>query len=289
MFTFRYFFRTLKVAVASFAILATFCFSALGQTHPCDVSHFLGKKLAARDVLNKGVQAFKSAHYDEAICYFESATELDPKLLIAKQYLGVALAQNVVPGLDTPENLKTAQRAIDILQEVLAKDPHDINSMKQIAGIYFSIKKLDDARELQKMVLADDPRDPEAAYTIGVINWMEAHQNVLKALVQAGLNDDGVGNANAPAELMKIIKRQNGALVEEGLRYLKQAIDLRPSYSDAMAYLNLMYRRKADLDWDNDAARKDDVAKAEEWQSKAMETRRANEEKRITGPDSSQP
>ena len=56
---------------------------------------------------------------------------------MAKTYLATALAQNVVPGLDTPENLKTAQQAIDIFKEVLAKDPNDVNSLKQIAGIYF--------------------------------------------------------------------------------------------------------------------------------------------------------
>ena len=91
---------------------------------------------------------------------------------MAKTYLATALAQNVVPGLDTPDNLKTAQnRRSSIFQEVLAKDPNDVNSMKQIAGIYFSIKKLDDAKTWQKKVLAVDPKDPEAAYTVGVIDW----------------------------------------------------------------------------------------------------------------------
>ena len=117
------------------------------------------------------MEAYKSAHYEEAIGHFQRATELDPSLPMAKTYLATALAQNVVPGLDTPENLKTAQQAIDIFQEVLAKDPNDVNSLKQIAGIYFSIKKLDDAKEWQKKVLAADPKDPEAAYTIGVIDW----------------------------------------------------------------------------------------------------------------------
>ncbi len=67
---------------------------------------------------------------------------------MAKSYLATALSQNIVPGLDTPDNLKTAQQAISIFQEVLAKDPNDVNSMKQIAGIYFNIKKLDDAQYL---------------------------------------------------------------------------------------------------------------------------------------------
>ena len=135
---------------------------------------------------------------------------------MAKSYLATALAQNVVPGLDTPDNLKTAQQAIDIFQEVLAKDPHDVNSMKQIAGIYFSIKKLDDAKAWQKKVLAVDPKDPEAAYTVGVIDWTQAHENTLKALAPAGINDDGEGNVKAPKKVMEPLKAQNAPLVEEG-------------------------------------------------------------------------
>ncbi len=175
-------------------------------------------RLAARDQLNKGVEAYKSARYEEAIGHFQKATELDPSLPMAKTYLATALAQNVVPGLDTPDNLKTAQQAISIFQEVLAKDPNDVNSMKQIAGIYFSIKKLDDAKDWQKKVLAVDPKDPEAAYTIGVIDWTLAHENALKALGPGGRNDDGEGNVKAPKKVHGEIKSENGPLVDEGLQ-----------------------------------------------------------------------
>jgi len=202
-------------------------------------------RLAARDQLNKGVEAYKGAHYEEAIGHFQKATELDPTLPMAKSYLATALAQNVVPGLDTPDNLKNAQQAIDIFQDVLTNNPHDINSMKQIAGIDFSIKKLDDAKTWQKKVLAEDPKDPEAAYTVGVIDWMEAHQNTLTALLPAGVNDDGEGNAKAPKNIMEPLKAKNGPLVDEALQYLNQAVENRPNYDDAMAYLNLIYRRKA--------------------------------------------
>ena len=117
-------------------------------------------RLAARDQLNKGVDAYKSARYEEAIGHFQKATQLDPSLPMAKSYLATALAQNVVPGSDTPDNLKTAQQAIAIFQEVLDKDPNDVNSLKQIAGILYSVKKLDDARDWQKKVLKVDPKDP---------------------------------------------------------------------------------------------------------------------------------
>ncbi len=241
-------------------------------------------RLMARDQLNKGVDAYKSARYEEAIGHFQKATELDPSLPMAKTYLATALAQNVVPGLDTPDNLKTAQQAISIFQEVLAKDPTDVNSMKQIAGIYFSIKKFPEAKEWQKKVLSVDPKDPEAAYTIGVIDWTLAHENTLKALVPAGVNDDGEGNVKAPKKIMQDIAQQNAPLVDEGLQYLNQAVQNRPNYDDAMAYLNLIYRRKADVDYGNNDAVKDDVAKAKEWSAKAMGTRKENERKKEKGP-----
>jgi tetratricopeptide (TPR) repeat protein len=157
-----------------------------------------------------------------------------------------------------------------------------------VAAIYFSTKKFDDAREWQKKVLVEDPHDAEAAYTVGVIDWTEAHQNALDALMPAGLNDDGEGNSKAPAGLLAAIKAKNSALVEEGLQYLNQALEDRPSYYDAMAYINLVYRRKADLDYDNPALRNEDVSKAREWAHKAMATRKANEQE-IAKPNAEQP
>jgi tetratricopeptide (TPR) repeat protein len=289
LFNSRNSFSTLKYAAASYAILSIISFSAVGQTsaenstHPSTI-----KKLEARDELNKGYKEYKKARYDEAIRHFQRATELDPGLIIAKAYLGTAREQYVVPGLDTPDNLKIAQHTIEIFQQVLDANPHDVNSMKQVAGVYYSVNKLDDAKAWQKKVLAEDPKDPEAAYTVGVIDWQEAHQNVLDALTPAGMNDDGEGNTKAPAVLMEKIKAQNSALIEEGLAYLNRAVENRPNYGDAMAYVNLMYRRKADVDFGAEEARKDDVAKADEWRNKAIEAYKADEEKKNAGHDSPQ-
>ena len=41
---------------------------------------------------------------------------------------------------------------------------------------------------------------------------------------------------------------KDGPLVDEGIANLQKAIQIkRPDYDDAMAYLNLLYRRKADM------------------------------------------
>jgi tetratricopeptide (TPR) repeat protein len=237
------------------------------------------KRLEARDQLNKGVQAYKQAKYEEAIGHFQRAVSLDPTYPMTRLYLATAYANEVVPQLDTPENEKTAQMAIDGFKEVLAEHPDDITSMKQIAALNFDLNKFDQARDWQMKVLAANPKDAEAAYTIGVIDWTLAYKNAVTDLKSANMQDDGEGNVKMPKPMCKQMQQQNATLVDEGTKYLQQAVDNRPNYDDAMQYLNLMSRRKADLECGNDAARKADLDVAQDWVHKAMGARKANEEK----------
>jgi tetratricopeptide (TPR) repeat protein len=238
------------------------------------------KRLEARDQLNKGVQAYKAARYEEAIGHFQKAVNLDPTYPMTRIYLATAYMQQVVPDLTTPENLKNAQLAIDSYQKVLDEHPNDINSLKGIASLYLSEDKFDKAKDWQVKVLTVDPKDAEAAYTIGVVDWREAYKNAVTELKGAGLQDDGSGNPKAPKGVCAAIQKDNTAIVAEGLKYLNQAVQVRPTYDDAMSYLNLMYRRQADLECGNDAARKADLAQADMWREKAMGTRKENEAKK---------
>ena len=258
------------------------------------------KRLEARDQLNKGVEAYKSQKYDEAIDHFQRAVNLDPTYPMTRTYLATAYAQLVVPGMDTPDNEQHAQMAIDQFEKVLEADPSDSTALKQIATMYYDLKKFDLAKQWQQKVLNADPKDADAAYTIGVIDWTQAYANAVKALQSAGLQDNSQGNAKMPKKVCQQIQSENTPLVDEGLHYLLMVVSpsdpdaylgpyanapkmtgngLRPSDDSAMVYLNLLYRRKADLECGNDAARKADLAKADQWRTKALGTRRANEEK----------
>src|SRR6202140_2330511 len=110
-------------------------------------------QLRARDQLNKGVQAFKNARYEEAVDHFQTAIKLDPNYEDAKLYLATAYSYQVVPNLDSPENLALAQKARDGFQEVLAKNPNDLTALQQIASIDRNIKKFDVAKEDEKKVI----------------------------------------------------------------------------------------------------------------------------------------
>ena len=103
-------------------------------------------KLRARDQLNKGVQSFKNAKYEEAIEHFKNAVSLDPSLLTARLYLGTAYMQQYIPGADTPENNRNADLAINEFQSVLAT-PHPtreqkLHALKSIASLYYNHEEL---------------------------------------------------------------------------------------------------------------------------------------------------
>src|SRR5215470_6194763 len=99
--------RVLTILAAGLALL-----SAVG----CD-------KLRARDQLNKGVQSYKNAKYEEAIEHFKNAVAMDPSLINARLYLATAYAQQYIPGADSPENNRYADQAIDAFKQVLALNP----------------------------------------------------------------------------------------------------------------------------------------------------------------------
>jgi tetratricopeptide (TPR) repeat protein len=240
-------------------------------------------QLKARDQLNKGVDAFKSAQYEEAIDHFQKAVSLDPTFPMTRMFLATAYAEQVVPDLQTPDNLKKADLAIKSYKEVLASDAsQDTKStaMKGVASLYFNTDKPDQAKIWQEKVIQADPTDADAPYTIGVIDWKKAYTNQVKILASGGLTPDNKGDLKMSKQLCSMVQDQNTALVNEGMQMLEQAIKLRPSDDQAMSYLNLMYRLKADTDCADKSVAQDDISKADFWSQKALGTRKENQLKK---------
>jgi tetratricopeptide (TPR) repeat protein len=251
----------------------------LGTTSGCNF-------LKSRDQLNKGIAAFKNGQYEQATVDFQNAVQLDPKNPNAKLYLATTYASQVVPGLMDPANLAMAQKALDGFDEVLKTDPNDLTALKQIASIDRNINKLDQAKADELKVISIAPNEPEAYYIVGFVDWKQAYNNAVTILAADGLTDAGDGNAKMSKGACAKIQAANGALVDEGIKNLQKAVDLNPNYDDAMQYLQLSYRRKADLDCGNDAARKADMAQVDSWTQKAMGARKTNElnkEKKLGG------
>jgi len=256
--------RLLALAAVGLAL-----FSSVG----CD-------KLKARDQLNKGVKAYKDNHYEQAIDHFQNAIRLDPALINARMYLATAYVSQYIPGVDSPDNLRTAQQAIEEYQKVIDANPsrdQKVNSAKGIAYLYLNQKKWEEAKKYYRMASELDPNDAEPYYSIGVIDWSACYQPRMEKRALLGLKPDEHLSAKNKDQkkLCEELKVQNGPAIQEGIDSLDKAIKLRDDYDDAMAYMNLMYRERADIECDDEAARAADLKTADQWVDKAMQAKQA--------------
>jgi len=238
-------------------------------------------KLRARDQLNKGVASYKNARYEQAIDHFQQAVSLDPTLINARLYLATAYAQQYIPGVDAEDNMRMATQAIDQYKSVLERDSKNINSIKGIAYLYLQMKKFEDAKTYYRKALEVDPNDPEAYYSIGVIDWTQCYQPRMEERAKLGLKPEEMLSAKNKDQkkLCGDLKEKNGPIIQDGIDALSKALQLRDNYDDAMAYMNLMYREKADTDCEDPAARAADLKTADEWVDKTMAAKKAKAEK----------
>jgi tetratricopeptide (TPR) repeat protein len=214
-------------------------------------------KLKARDLLNKGVAAFKAGQYDTAIEHFKQAKDLDPGLINARLYLATAYASQYIPGAPSEQNIRLGTQAVNEFKEVLDVDPNNLSATDGIGSIIFQMagtpydpKKFEESKSYHKKHIELKPNDPEPYYWIGVIDWTLAFR--ANGELRAEYNKNNIrkqlkDSDPLPPALRAEYAAKYGPLVDEGIVALQKAIQLRPDYDDAMAYLNLLYRRKADM------------------------------------------
>ena len=218
-------------------------------------------KLQARDNLNKGVRAFRDAHYENAVNYFKQAVELDPDLTTAEIYLATAYAQQYVPGGRGEDNEKNAQMAIQTFENVMKRDPNNVNAIAGLASIYQSLgqedtKNLRKAHDYYLKYAQLDSSNAVPYYAIGSLDWLIVFDK---------------NNTDTKEDQIKVI--------DEGLANIDKALALNPDYDDAMTYKNLLYRQKADRA-DSPDEKKKLTDMADEWFNKGLETRKKNAEKK---------
>ena len=71
------------------------------------------------------------------------------------------------------------------------------------------------------------------------------------------------------------LRAQYSPIIEDGVQNLQKAIDIDKEYDDAMAYMNLLIRERADLADDKPDAYKKEIADADSWLQKALDTKKA--------------
>src|SRR3954447_918419 len=235
-------------------------------------------QLKARDQLNKGVQAFTAAQYPEAVEHFKTAVDLDPGFAAARLYLATAYMQQYIPGADSPENNKMASAAFDNFKKVLEQEPKNTVAIASIASLNLNQKKWDEAQQWYEKLIAVEPQNADAYYSLGFIAWSRWYPEYGKARAALGMKQEDPGPIK-DKKVKEELKQKFGPVIDGGLAALDKSLQLNPEYDDAMAYENLLIRERADLA-DSKEEYEKQIKIAEDWVAKALETKRRNAEKK---------
>lgn len=260
--------RTVIVFAAALALLTTGC-----------------EKLKSRDRLNKGIQAYRNARYPDAVEFFKESVSLDPKNPNSRLYLATAYMSQYIPGADSPENNQMAKAAKDEFTKVLAENPKDKIALASLASLAYNqatgvpelekkFERLNEAKDWYKKLVEVDPQNKEGFYSLGVIDWAETYPVRTTARVKLGMKPEDPGPIK-DKKVKEDLRQRNLPLVEDGIKNLQKALEIDPNYDDAMAYMNLLYRERADLAESTDEYKKDsDIA--DQWVQKSLDTKKRN-------------
>ena len=250
------------------------------------------EKLKARDNLNKGVAAFKGAKYTDAVSFFKEAIRLDPENPNAKLYLATAYMVQWIPGADSPENNEFAKNARAQFTEVYQKDSKDKTAVASLASLAFNegkaiqaddktrdqrLARFDEAKSWYTKLLEIDDRDRTAYYSLGVIVWEKWYPVLMNARAKMSMKPEDPG----PLKDKKIraqLRSEYLPLVNEGIAKLEKAVEVDPQYDDAMAYLNLLHRERADIAETPEEFKKE-IDTADGYITKALDARKIKAEK----------
>jgi tetratricopeptide (TPR) repeat protein len=240
-------------------------------------------KLKARDHLNQGIASYKNAKYAEAVEHFKQAIELDPDYPNPRLYLATSYMVQWIPGAESPENLAFAAKAKEEFLKVLERDPGERTALASLASLAYNsalslpqeqkLAKFDEAAEWNKKLIAVDPQNKEAYYSLGVISYYRWHPALMLARVNLGMRPEDPGPLK-DKKAKEALKTQYDAVLEDGLQNLQKALDIDKEYDDAMAFTNLLVRERADLLENKDEYNKQ-IEVANNWLQKALDTKKA--------------
>jgi len=250
--------------------------------------------------LKKGNELYTGQKYEEAIKQYAELLKINPKSWDGNYLTSVSYLALYHPGSEHPKDKEYAEKglasfertleltapspeirektekfylsfldstgekdkAIAYLEKQLSSRPNDLALINQIATLYQKKGDFTKALEYFEKRANMDANNKETWYTLGVNCWARSYHGGLA-----------------------VSQEEREAVVDKGIKALDRALSIDPNYFEALSYINLIYREKAKAlaSVGKNAEAGEAYAKADEYQKKAIDLRKAQAGKAKSG------
>lgn len=244
------------------------------------------QKIRARNEIKAANDAYSKEDYATALQHYVTARKIDPSFPDLDRMVGYSEIGLYVPDDKSPKNEAHADAAIAELTRYLKKRPNDRIARDALINMYLNANRTSQAIDYFRNYLNQHPADLEAVKSVATLyakqgNFNESLNWYQKITLLDSKNPEsfyifGVVCYEKVAKNPPADDAEKMSIIERGKEALNKAIELKPDYAEAMAYLNLLWRQQALVDAKTDPVKAQaDVAQADAIRNKAIEILKA--------------
>ena len=199
-------------------------------------------RIRSKNQLNEAARSYREGRFPEAEAHSRRAAELDPDNKTAPMFIARTIHAQYRPGVQSPENIKKAQEAIEAYQNILNKNPQDEEAYKAIAYLYGAIKEEDKLKQWITARAASESTEPvkraEAYVVLASKDWDCSFKITEQQGVKMTTIDQATNKATVSYTKPKDPKEFNQAqmCVKQGLAEAENAIKFNPNNEAAWSY-----------------------------------------------------
>ncbi len=239
-------------------------------------------KFQSRSEIRAGNELFRVGKYDTALAKYSRALQLDPDEKKIYKNIGLAYMGMYQPGSKHPKDLEYAQKAIDYLQKYIQAYPDDKKAPEYLVTMYLNSGRVDDALTFFQNYTQQHPTDAKAKETMANLYFQKADfPNGVRMMEEAmritGPKKETYETIGAQAwdkahNYPDLNDEQRQQVITQGIDAENKALAIDADYTEALAFINLLYREQAKLEQKTDPQKAaEDLAKADEYRNKAIE------------------
>ncbi|MEW6456575.1 MAG: tetratricopeptide repeat protein [Acidobacteriota bacterium] len=122
--------------------------------------------LKANYHFKKANKLYSDQNYKKAIEEYEETMKYAPNLASAHFYLGSCYQLLFKPGIESEDNKKKAEKAIEHFNRVLELDPNNKDVFYNLGDIYDRLRNFEQAEKYYKKILELDPKNSNNYYVV---------------------------------------------------------------------------------------------------------------------------